>query len=182
MLQRWPKTRATELKRRSGIQTVKTVCNDCWKLQGSNIWLWLKARNGYKVLKTRQLSGNEMCVLLLLFTLTPTRPSCIIAMLMSPLFYVAAVISLISTRSEGQIKTKVNSIILFISIFLRVLSAKVSSVCLICPEWGIFSGETLSASHTLWTKAWSQGAQKVWLSLSRPSSLFFWFSVCRVST
>lgn len=121
------------------------------------------------------------CVLPLIFTLTPTRPSCTIAVLMSPLFYIAAVISLISTRNEGQIKTKVNSIILFISIFLQVSSAKVSWVCLICPEWGLFSCGTSPASHTLWTKAWSQKVQTVWLSLPRPFWLFFWFSVCRIS-
>lgn len=50
----------------------------------------------------------------------------------APLFYITAVISPISARSEGQPKAKVYRIILFISIFLWVPNAK----WLICPGWG----------------------------------------------
>lgn len=45
-----------------------------------------------------------------------TRLSSTSAALKSPLLYMAAVISPISTRNEGQLKTKVYSIILFVSL------------------------------------------------------------------
>lgn len=116
------------------------------------------------------------CVGLLIFTRTPTRPSCTIALLMSPLFYTSAVISLISTRNEGRIKTRINSMF-YINIFLWVLRAKGRWVCLICPEWGMFRRGTSPASHTLWTETWGQRGQKVWLSFYWPFPTILVFHV-----
>lgn len=85
------------------------------------------------------------------------------AALKSPLLYVAAVISPISARNEGQLKTKVYNIILFGSICLWVLNAKcllwwVGSFFwfILCCWTACVIRHTFTFIRSLWTRsAWA---------------------------
>lgn len=142
----------------------------------NNVGWWLETTevkpltltSGQKLIKSFEKPRRQRNAFNIHLNAHITRLSSTTAALKSPLLYVAAVISPISARNEGQLKTKVYSIILFVCIFLWVLNVKWESNLVSGEVLGFFFAAGLSVSYIYFepeAPERSQKARKVGLHL-----------------